>query len=560
MNKDGKIQIRVKALNGFSETIYVLSGQTLEEILLQSNIPEKKEIIAAVMNNQYADMSERVLSDMEVDFISIREDRGLEIYRHTATHILNYVIITLFGRNILHIGPSIQYNYYFDLGDERKMSKSLLRKIKKEFDSIVKSNERIEKVLMPLKEALKYYESMGDRNKLELLSGLKTDLVKCYRIENYREFCHGPLAVSTGIISKYKFIFYFPGFILEFPKVKKNKFKVFSIKKPRKLSKIFMETREWYKTQGVSGVEQLNSLVKKERSAEIINVSEALHEKRISQIADEITKHKGDIKLVLIAGPSASGKTTFIKRLNIQLKVNGIMPEAISLDNYFVSREITPLDENGNYDFECLEALDLGLLNEHLAGLLKGKTIPMPQFDFHTGRRKKETVPMRLEKDQIILIEGIHGLNDKLTFSVAKKKKFKVYVSALSQLRIDNDHRITTTDTRLFRRIVRDYLFRGHSAHDTLKMWPMVRKGEEKYIFPFQEDADIMFNSALIYEGAVLKPFARKYLEEVPAHVPEYAEARRLLGILDYFTEYPAANIPKVSIVKEFIGDSVFEY
>lgn len=555
-----RIQIQVRCRARPPEMLQVAAGLTLQQILEISNVPSPKEIIAAVVRNSCADLSRTVSQDEQVYFISVRESRGLEIYRHTAVHILSYAVLNLFGKNILNIGPSIRYNYYFDLGDGERVTGSLLNRIKKEFDILVKNNIRIEKEILPKQEAVRYYEGLGDKNRVELLSGLRAEQVTLYRIENYREFCPGPLAQSTGIIAKYRFLLYPPGFLMVFPRTEKNRFGVFRLSASKKLSKIFLETRGWYKTQGVSSVQELNALTRSDRFPEIVTVSEALHEKRISQIADEITKRMKDIRLVLIAGPSASGKTTFIKRLTIQLKVNGVMPEAISLDNYFVNREKTPKDEHGNYDFECLEALDLDLLNEHLTALIRGRSIQIPQFDFHTGRRKKETVPLRMETERIIMIEGIHGLNEGLTYSVPKEKKFKIYVSALSQLRIDSDHRVTTTDSRLFRRIVRDRLFRNHSGLETLRMWPLVRKGEEKYIFPFQEDADIMFNSALIYETAVLKPFAARVLSEVPPEAPEHGEARRLLALLDYFLEASARSVPKVSIVKEFIGDSVFKY
>ncbi len=560
MQEQNEIQVTLKTFNNFSETRYVKINSTVEEILQQSHIPDKQEMIAAIVNNIYSDLSDRVEQASTICFISLRSRRGLEVYSHTATHILNYIIVNLFGKNLLSIGPSINYNFYFDLETDIKVTKSILKNIEKEFHNIVKSNVPIVKEKLSYQEAKKYFDSLGEEHKIKMLKNLNADFIPCYRIENYREFCHGPLANNTGLIKKFKLIPYPPGFLMVFPKVQRNKLKIDKVRTPKKLSKVFLETRDWYKIQGVSNVQQLNEQIRKDKLSELITVSEALHEKKISQIADEITKYRKEIKLVLIAGPSASGKTTFIKRLMIQLKVNGIVPLAISLDNYFLNRSQTKRDEYGNYDFENIEALDLSLLNEHLVDLVKGKIIQMPEFDFHTGNRKRETIPVKLEKDQIILIEGIHGLNEELTYSISKNRKFKIYVSALSQLRIDNDHRITTTDTRLLRRIVRDYLYRSHSTLDSLKMWPAVRKGEEKNIFPFQEQSDIMFNSALIYEGAVLKTYAEKYLKEVPSHVPEYREAQRLLNVLKYFMECPTQYVPKVSIVREFIGESAFKY
>lgn len=426
--------------------------------------------------------------------------------------------------------------------------------------AIIKKDIPFRKEILSSEEAIRFYESKNEKDKANLIRTSGLEYVKFYVIENFKELCNGPLAPSTGYITKFKIVPYPPGFLLMFPKIYNKRLLIKYEKTPKKLSKVFLETRNWYKEQGVSNVAHLNQIILDNKLSELITISEALHEKRIAYIADVITRRRDEIKIVLIAGPSGSGKTTFSKRLGIHLRVNGIRPVAISLDNYFVDREKTPRDEKGNYDFECLEALDVKLLNKHLIQLLEGKTIMMPKFDFHKGKRKKERIPLKLEKDQIIIIEGIHGLNEKLTAQIPSKNKFKIYVSALTQLRLSSYHRITTTDTRLLRRIVRDYLFRSHTALDTLRMWPSVHRGEEKYIFPFQEDADIMFNSALIYETAVLKPFVYKYLLGVSHRYPEYVEARRLLELLDFFVDAPSKDVPKTSILREFIGGSSFKY
>lgn len=555
-----EIQIVIKGKK-YSDILYVNKNITVEEILNHSNYPDKKKIIAALVNNVYHDLSEEILYDSQIEFISIKSNKGLRIYRSTAVFILSYVIKKIYSKNILNIGPSIQFNFYFDLQDKKKINNQMLLRLRKEFDNTVNANLKIEKLILTKKEAVNYYRKMKEQDKTYLAEDLNWDNIRFYKLNNFQDVCAGPIAPYTGMIKKYKFIPYPPGFLLVFPKIIKSRFKILKSVTPKKLSKVFLETRDWYETQEVYNVTKLNKLIKQKKLSDIINVSEAFHEKRISIIADEISKRKNDIKFILIAGPSSSGKTTFAKRLSIQLRVNSIKPISISIDNYFVNREKTPRDENGNFDFECLEALDLNLFNQHLSDLLKGKTIQMPLFDFHKGhRRKDKTIPMKLDEDQIVLIEGIHGLNEKLTYSVPKNKKFKIYVSALSQLRISNNFRIPTRDTRLFRRIVRDYTYRNHSAYETLKMWRSVRRGEEKNIFPFQEDADIIFNSGLIFETAILKKKAYKYLKMVSHNVPEYAEAKRLIHILDFFLEGDDKYVPKVSILREFVGGSAFKY
>jgi len=554
-----KIQIIIKK-EGKDIIYYTERGTTLTQIIEKFKIAGKKNIIAAIVNNYLVDLSEQVNNNSEIEFVSVVTDKGLSIYRDTATHILAYAVKKIFGKDILNIGPSIRYNYYFDLESNIKIDKKLLKKIEKEMLNIIRKDISIKKEVIPAEEGIKFYEEKKEYDKANLIRTSGLEFVRFYFIENFGELCNGPLAPSTGFITKFKLVPYPPGFLLMFPKIYDGKLLIKYEKTPKKLSKVFLETRDWYKEQGVSNVAHLNQIILDNKLSELITISEALHEKRISQIADIITRKRSEIKIILIAGPSASGKTTFSKRLGIHLRVNGIKPVSISLDNYFVDRDKTPRDENGNYDFECLEALDINLLNRHLIDLLDGKTIMVPQFDFHKGRRKKEKVPLKLEKDQIVIIEGIHGLNEKLTSKIPKRNKFKIYVSALTQLRLSDYHRITTTDTRLLRRIVRDFLFREHTALDTLKMWPSVHRGEEKYIFLFQEDADVMFNSALIYETAVLKPFVYKYLLSVSHKYPEYVESKRLLEILDFFVDAPARDVPKTSILREFIGGSSFKY
>lgn len=554
-----EVQAIIKS-DKFSTIKYIAKGTTANEILDIIKFPNKKEIIAACVNNVYCDLSEKIRYDSEIYYISLQNKRSLEFYRNTTVFLISYVINKIFKKNILMIGPSILFNYYFDLQMEKKINNKILHQINKEFDNIVNSHLDIKTLYIPEKKAIKYYKEIKEFDKAMLIQYLNRDYIKFYKIDDFQDMCAGPLAPNTGMIKKYKFIMYPPGFLIRFPGLVKNKYKFLKSGTPKKLSKVFLETRDWYQTQNVSNVTQLNNLIKQDKLTEIINISEAMHEKKISLIADQIAKRQKDIKFIFISGPSSSGKTSFAKRLSIQLRVNSLKPISISIDNYFLNRDQTPKDKKGNYDFECLEALDIHLFNHHLNDLLKGRTIEMPKFNFLKGIRKEKTVSLKLKEDQIILIEGIHGLNEKLTYSVPKNKKYKIYVSALSQLSISNNFRIRTRDTRLFRRIVRDFVYRNHSAYDTLKMWKNVRKGEEKYVFPFQEDADIIFNSGLIYETSILKPMAYKYLKMISHNVPEYTEARRLLNILDYFLPASSKIVPNVSILREFIGGSAFRY
>jgi uridine kinase len=363
---------------------------------------------------------------------------------------------------------------------------------------------------------------------------------------------------SMGYLKVFDLLYYDPGFILMYPQAG-DPFHIPPFHDLPKLARIFKEAEEWANILDVGDVGALNDKVVSGEINEIILVNEGLHEKKIANIADMIYAGKDKIKIVLIAGPSSSGKTTFARRLSIQLRVLGLKPYPLSLDDYFVDREHTPKDESGNYDFESIRALDLELFNQHLAALLNGEEVEIPRFNFRTGLREWIGRKYKMEKDAVLVIEGIHGLNEILTSSVPRENKYKIYISALTQLNIDNHNRIPTTDSRLMRRIVRDYLYRGRDAATTILTWPQVRAGEEKNIFPYQEEADIMFNSALVYEMCILKKYAAPLLREIPVSSPAYLEAKRLLTFLSYFLEAEENAIPNNSIIREFIGGSCFE-
>jgi uridine kinase len=395
-------------------------------------------------------------------------------------------------------------------------------------------------------------------DKLRLLKYINLPRINLYRCGDLYDYFYGPMVPSMGYLKVFDLLYYDPGFILMYPQAG-DPFHIPPFHDLPKLARIFKEAEEWANILDVGDVGALNDKVVSGEINEIILVNEGLHEKKIANIADMIYAGKDKIKIVLIAGPSSSGKTTFARRLSIQLRVLGLKPYPLSLDDYFVDREHTPKDESGNYDFESIRALDLELFNQHLAALLNGEEVEIPRFNFRTGLREWIGRKYKMEKDAVLVIEGIHGLNEILTSSVPRENKYKIYISALTQLNIDNHNRIPTTDSRLMRRIVRDYLYRDRDAATTILTWPQVRAGEEKNIFPYQEEADIMFNSALVYEMCILKKYAAPLLREIPVSSPAYLEAKRLLTFLSYFLEAEENAIPNNSIIREFIGGSCFE-
>jgi uridine kinase len=393
-------------------------------------------------------------------------------------------------------------------------------------------------------------------DKLALLKHSKNKNLKLYNLCGRYDYFYGQMAYSTGIIGEFEIMYYKPGFILRYPTIHEPKV-IPKFNEQKKLAKIFRETEIWGTILNVANVGSLNDIVVSGEMNEMAMITEAFHEKKIANIADQISL-KEKVKIVLIAGPSSSGKTTFTKRLGIQLRVNGLIPIQISLDDYFINRDQTPKDEDGNYDFESIYALDLELFNNNLTELLKGEKVKLPRYDFLTGKRVWSDKEIYIPERGVLLIEGIHGLNEILTSSIDKENKFKIYISALTQLNLDNHNRIATTDVRIIRRIVRDYLSRGYKAEDTLKMWHSIKKGEEKNIFPFQEEADVMFNSTLVYELCVLKKYALPELKKISEESSVYYEAKRLISFLNFFKTVDEEVVPRNSILKEFIGGSIF--
>lgn len=414
----------------------------------------------------------------------------------------------------------------------------------------------IRRIKVSKEKAIKIFSDYNMEDKVKLLETCEMEEFQLCELDGRYDYFYECMPYSTGVIKLFDLKKYESGFILRRPD-RNNLITLEPFKEQKSLSKIFKETKRWLNIIGVGEVGTLNEKVCNNELQNVIMVSEALHEKKIANIADEISSRK-DVKVILIAGPSSSGKTTFANRLSIQLRVNGLIPIPISLDNYFVDRDKTPIDENGDYDYESIDALDLKLLNKNLEDLMTGVEVELPEYNFKTGEREWNGYKVKIPENGVLILEGIHGLNPKLICEDLRKSVFKIYISALTQLNIDNHNRISTTDSRKVRRIVRDSLSRGYGAEDTLKMWPSIRRGEKKNIFVYQEEADAMFNSTLVYELGVLKPYALKELEKIPQESPVYAEARRLKAFLNFFEEISVGEVPKNSLLREFIGGSCF--
>jgi uridine kinase len=421
----------------------------------------------------------------------------------------------------------------------------------------VEADESIVRQQVPVEEFIRLFAERGRTDKIALVKQRKLEVVDIHTCGWFLDYAYGPNVPSTGYLNVFRLRFYLPGFILEFPR-RQDPMVLPEYVEQGKLANVYFESQKWNKIINIPTVAVLNEKLATGSAIDFIRVAEAFHEKKISRMADVIADNLDLIRIVLIAGPSSSGKTTFTKRLSIQLQVNDIHPLPISMDDYFVNRDQTPLDEHGKYDFESVEALDYVLFNEHLTKLIQGEEVETPTFNFKSGLREWHGNKLKLGPDDLIIVEGIHGLNDKLTRSIPKGRKYKIYVSALTQLNLDNYNRIPTTDVRILRRMVRDNRCRGYAAQDTIAMWTSVRRGEEKFVFPYQETADTMFDSSQIYELAVLKPYAEPLLAAITQDQPEYAEAQRLMEFLSYFVPINEFDVPRNSIIREFIGNSCF--
>ncbi|HNR64173.1 MAG TPA: nucleoside kinase [Thermotogota bacterium] len=528
-------------------------------LLKETGIAFPRPVLGARVNNRIRELASPIFIDSTVEFFDITSSDGFRMVQRGLIFLLYLACKECFPERKLRVLHSIQNSLYCELGDW--VSGKEIQLLKEKMRDLVEQNLPFWKETLDKIVALKFFKSAGDHDKVKVFKFRKKSTVSIYHCGEKANinYFYGYMPPSTGCLSVFDLKVYSQGFLLIHP-TPLSPDRLPEYKELPKFSQVFLQYQRWGDILEVNNVGDLNECIVNGRIRELIMISEALHEKKIAQIATEIARSPNK-RLITIAGPSSSGKTTTSKRLELQLKADGLFPISISLDDYFVAREATPRDEKGEYDFEDILALDLELLDYHLCSLLEGKEVHLPKFDFITGTSKPSGRVIRINKNQPIIIEGIHGLNDKLTTSIPREMKYKIYVSALTQLGIDDINRIPTTDTRLIRRIVRDHHFRGHSAIRTIKMWPSVRRGEEKFIFPFQEDADILLSSALTYELAVLKIYAEPLLVQISEDNYENTEAKRLLKFLEYFLPITDTHlIPPNSILREFIGGSIFDY
>ena len=544
-----KIQYQDKILE-------VTEPVTIGQLLKKEIETSQQTIIAAKFNNEYKNLEYVIKENGKIELIDVTSKEGIKVYIRTLTFIVWKAFEKLCPGKKMNVNYQLSNAMFYDI-EKTEVTDEFVKQLEEEMHKIVKQNLPIKQVVMNRKEAEEFYLK-NDTSKGRLQMNLEeNDKIYMYFCEDYFNYCYGTLANRTGCVNIFEVIKYHKGFLVRYPN-KTNPEKIPEMVETKKLAWALEEYEEIHRVLDIHNVYKLNNAIENNRIPEIVMLAEALHEKKIANIADKIAQNR-NIKMILIAGPSSSGKTTFAQRLGIQLRLNAIKPVTISVDNYFVERKDTPRDENGEYDFECIEAIDLKLFNEHLTKLLNGEEVEMPEFDFHVGTKRYNGKKLKLAKDEVLVIEGIHCLNDRLTSEIEKEQKYKIYISALTILNMDRYNRIATTDTRLIRRIVRDYQFRGYSAVHTLRSWESVNRGENKYIFPFQEEADSIFNTSLIYEINALKPLITPLLEQISEKEPEYAEARRLLDILRYFKPIPAQYVPNNSLLKEFLGGGNFQ-
>lgn len=518
--------------------------------------------LAAIAYNRLVGLGTRLHTSTTLEPVYLDSRGGMAVYRRTASLMLIAAVRDLYPEARVVVGQSLADGYFFEVVDQR-VTAEFLAEVEGQMRAYVERAEPVVTHCVPIEVARELFEREGHLDKVGLLRAQWVSEVEVVELGSFRDLYHGPVAGSAAPIQHFRLVSYPPGMVLRFDARDSSGRLSEILPTQNKLFQTYRETRAWNEILGVHNVGRLNRRVIDGSVREIIRIADGLHEKKIAAIADMIVERRPDARLVMISGPSSSGKTTFSKRLAIQLRVAGLRPVTLSLDNWYVNRVETPRQPvTGDYDFECLEALDLALFNENLGALLGGEEVSTPIYDFKAGLRRprQEWPKMRLADDQVLIAEGIHGLNDQLTASIAAKYKFKVYVSALTQLCLDDHNRIFTSDTRLVRRLVRDARYRGYSGEETITRWPSVREGERRYIFPFQEEADVMFNSALVYEMPVLKVFAERFLLAVEPSSPAYVDAYRLLKLLKLFVPIFRDDVPQDSILREFIGGSAFAY
>ena len=549
------IQIRCKN-NKKSQKVEI--GSTLFDIFSAFDLKMTHGPVSARVNNKVEGMHYRVYNSKDVEFLDMTSSSGSRAYTRTLFFVLCKAVQDIYPATDVVIDIPVSNGFYVDIRLGRPVVDEDVNIIRRRMQEIIDARMPIRRFTVPTEEAVALFQEKGDIEKVKLLKTSGSIYTTYYKIGDYVDYYYGTLLTNTSQLYLFGLEKYYDGMLLRIPSLK-NPDVLGEMTRQDKMFEIFKEHHRWQSILGIRTIGDFNQAIDANHSTDIINISEALQEKKIAKIAEEIASRKG-VKLVLLAGPSSSGKTTSCKRLSIQLAVNGLKPLQISLDDYFVDREKTPKDASGEYDYESIYALDLDLINEQFNALFRGEEVELPKYDFQSGKSKKSGNKLKMHDNNVLVVEGIHALNPELTAHIPQEQIFRVYASALTTILLDNHNYIPTTDNRLLRRIIRDYKYRGVSAQETIHRWPSVRAGENKWIFPFQENADAMLNTAMLYELAVIKTQAEPLLQQVPENCEEYAEAYRLLKFLKYFKGIPYNNLPPTSLLREFLGGSSFHY
>ena len=549
------VQIRCK---NNKKTVNISIGSSLSEIFKEINLKMEFGPISAKVNNKVEGLNYRVYNNKDVEFLDLHSHSAMRAYTRTLFFILCKAANDIFPNKKMVIDIPVSNGYYCDLQIGRGLTEDDVERIKARMKEVIDAHMPIHRHECTTEEAIGIFESVGDEAKVKLLKSSGKLYTIYYDIDGYKDYYYGTMLTNTSQIYLFDLVKYYDGMLLRIPTTS-DPSKLGELIRQDKLFDIFKEHHRWQDILGLRTIGDFNYAVEKGYTTDLINLAEALQEKKISRIAERIAEQK-NVKMVLIAGPSSSGKTTTCKRLSIQLLTNGLKPVGISLDDYFVDRDKTPKDETGEYDFEHVEALNIPLLNQQMNALMAGEEVELPKYNFQTGKSERSGRRLKLKGNEILVVEGIHALNPMLTAQIPEECKFRVYASALTTILLDDHNYVPTTDNRLLRRIVRDYKYRGVSAKDTIRRWPSVRAGENKWIFPYQENADVMFNTAMLFELAVIKSQVEPLLEQVPENCEEYSQAYRLLKFLKYIRPIPNRQVPPTSLLREFLGGSSFKY
>jgi len=549
-------EIKIRCRNN-GKTLTVAGGSTLKEVFGVSGLNDDFAPVCAKVNNRVEGMHYRCYKDRDVEFLNLTSASGLRTYTRSVFFVLCKAVHDIYENSNVTINIPVSNGYFCQLSIGREVTADDVEKIRRRMDEIIADALPIHHHHCTTEEAIEIFRSKGSRSKVKLLKSIGTLYTTYYTIDNYPDYYYGAMLTNTSQIRLYGVEKYFDGLLLRVPSTD-NPTVLGEVIRQDKMFEVFKEHHRGQDIVGLSTVGDFNEAVAEGKAVDIVNVSEALQEKTISRIAEHIARR--NVRMVLIAGPSSSGKTTTCKRLSVQLICNGIHPVGISLDDYFVDREKTPRDEKGDYDYEHLHALNIQLINEQFTALFNGEEVELPRYNFLTGKSEKSGNRLQLKNNEVLVVEGIHALNPELTAQIPENLKFRVYASALTTILLDRHNYIPTTDNRLLRRIIRDNKYRGVDARETIRRWPSVRKGEKKWIFPYQENADVMFNTAMLYELAVIRRQAIPLLEQVPENCDEYSEAHRLLKFLRYFTPLTDRQLPPTSLLREFLGGSSFTY